>query len=350
MAEEQDPWGNKKDNRPKNIDEWVEQGLKKFTEAIKKGTEEGKQFKAGGKSGPPNKSRLLGYFAIFILAIVAYMSVFQIQPGEAGVILRFGKHVRTAPSGLNFIIPFVENVTKVDIETVRSVEFVNRNLESISNYDNVASMVTADRNVINVNWVVQYRIKNPENYLFNIQNVSNTIKDFSEYVVRRNAGNRDFDYILNQREELAFSSYTEIQSLLDKYNSGVELVTLQLLDVTPPEKVRPAFNEVNEADQDKTRLVNEAQKEVNEKVPRARGDAQKSILESEGYAIKVVNEAQGDADRFLSVYNQYRNYRSVTRSKLYVETLSEVLPNLSEVIVLDKAGNQIPFLNLTNPK
>ena len=350
MGQEQNPWQNQ-DDKPKNIDEWVDQGLKRFSELIKGGNG------SNGSGNPPTNDKkprknlsglqLLAIIGAVILGLIIYNSAFQIQPGETGVVLRFGEHNRNAPPGLNFLLPFAEDLTKVNIEAVRSIEFVyNGSSSAAPSYDNVASMITSDRNVININWVVQYRIKDPEDYLFHIVNVTNAIKDFSEYVVRRLVGNRDFDYILNRREELAFAAFEEIQSLLDKYNSGVELVTLQLLDVTPPEPVRPAFNEVNEADQDKTRLVNEAQREANQRIPKARGDAQRTILEAEGYAIQRVNEAEGNVSRFNSIYDQYQNFRDVTRTQLYIDTMRQVLPGIEDILVVDKEGNLLPLLNL----
>ncbi|MBL0691524.1 MAG: FtsH protease activity modulator HflK [SAR324 cluster bacterium] len=345
-----DPWKNHGE-KPKNIADWVDQGLKRLSEIIKGAGNSGGNSRPPGSSGQGgarkknlSNKQLFVVIAAVIFGLITYNSVFQIQPGETGVILRFGEHHRNATPGLNFLFPFMEDLKKINIEVVRSIEF--KGSSASTNYDNVSTMITADRNVININWVVQYRIKNPENFLFHVVSVTDAIKDISEYVIRRLVGNRDFDYILNQREELAFSAFEEIQSSLDNYESGIELVALQLLDVTPPESVKPAFNEVNEADQDKTRLVNEAQKEANKRIPKARGDALKTVLVADGYAIRRINAAKGDANRFNSIYNQYRKFKKVTRTQLYVSTLKRVLPQVSDVVVIDKKGNLLPLLNL----
>ncbi|KAK3586166.1 hypothetical protein CHS0354_013116 [Potamilus streckersoni] len=245
---------------------------------------------------------------------------------------------------------------RVNVDIIRKEEFgftsnsagvyVRKN-NSPTYTDEESLMLTGDKNVINLNWVVQYRIISPKNYLFNIADISGTVRDISETVLRRLVGNRDFDYVLNNREELAYAAKSEMQLFLDKYESGIALEAVQLLDVTPPEPVRPSFNEVNEADQDRTRLVNEAQREYNEKIPRARGEAKQLIQEAEGYKVRRVNTAEGEVARYNEVYTQYKRYPSVTRQRIYIETLREVLPGVNEILVVDQNKNIVPLLNLS---
>ena len=269
--------------------------------------------------------------------------------------LRLGKYSKTTSSGLNFLIPFVEKVVVVDIETIRKEEFGFRSnasgrsaesARSTRTLDTESLMLTGDRNVINLNWVVQYKVNQPKNFIFNIRDGVSVVRDLSEMVIRRLVGNRDFDYLLQEREEIAFEALGEIQKKLNFYKSGVDLVTVQLQDVTPPTPVRPSFNEVNEADQDRTRLVNEAQKTYNEQIPKAKGEAKKVLEEARGYAIQRVNDAVGDSSRFIAVLREYEKYKTVTRTRLYVEAMKEILPNVKEVIVLDKNKQIFPLYNL----
>lgn len=351
MSDNMNPWGNR-NKKPSELDELIQQGLKKIFN-IKQG--------GGGKQPPPGSENLkppsgMNFGIIAIILIVVFMgfqSVYQIQPNEQGVVLRFGRFSNITSPGLNFLIPFIEKVIKVDVESIRKEEFgfrqnVSRNYSQSSNALDLESlMITADKNVIQLNWVVQYKIRDAENFLFNIRDPRAAVRDVSESVIRRLVGNRDFDYVLNNREELAESTLAEMQDLIDKYNSGIQLVVVQLQDLNPPDPVRPSFNEVNEAEQDKIRLGNEAQKEANTKIPKALGTAKKMVQEAEGYAIERVNQAQGDVARFNAILMQYSSAKEVTRTRMYVETLKNMLPNVRDVVVIDQNKNgMVPLLNL----
>ena len=330
--EEQNPWDNLQDKKEKVLEQF--------------------------KKNRPNFSQWKPIVLIVLGVVViyqAFQSFYQVEPGERGVVLRYGQYQVTTEPGLNFRIPIIERVIIVNIDNIRKEEFGFRSTTSARfggdartsrTLDVESLMLTGDRNVINLNWVVQYRITEPEKFLFNIKDVRATVRDISETVIRRLVGNRDFDYVLDQREELALETRLEMQKMLVRYQSGVQLVTIQLQDVTPPQAVRPSFNEVNEADQDKARLVNEAQKTYNEKIPKARGQAKQSIEEAKGYAVKRVNEAKGDVARFNSIYKEYRQYRDVTKTRIYTEALRKVLPRVKEIVVIDKNNNVLPLLNL----
>lgn len=350
MPDNNNPWGNR-GTKPLNLDEIIQKGLKKIF-----GNKPPKRPPTGADNEPkPGRGIGLGLIiTIFVLLFVGYQTAYQIQPNEQGVILRFGKFHNITGPGLNFLIPFIENVVKVDVESIRKEEFgfrqnITRGYSQASSnaLDLESLMITADKNVIQLNWVVQYKIRDAEDFLFNIRNPRAAVRDVSESVIRRLVGNRYFDYVLNTREELALETLNEMQDLLDKYHAGIQLVVVQLQDLNPPDPVRPSFNEVNEAEQDKIRLGNEAQKEANSKIPKAVGTAKKVIQEAQGYAIARVNVAEGDVARFNAIYEKYVKFREVTRTRMYVEAMKVALPQVQEVIIIDQEiKGMLPLLNL----
>jgi len=348
MSDNMNPWGNR-DKEPSELDEIIQRGLKKIFN-IKQGNKPSSG--QDGNLNPPGMN--FGIVLVLLLILfLGFQSVYQIQPNEQGVVLRFGRFSNITSPGLNFLIPFMEKVIKVDVESIRKEEFGfrqngSRTYSQASNALDLESlMITADKNVIQLNWVVQYKIRDAENFLFNIRDSRAAVRDVSESVIRRLVGNRDFDYVLNNREELAESTLKEMQDVIDKYNSGIQLVVVQLQDLNPPDPVRPSFNEVNEAEQDKIRVGNEAQKEANTKIPKALGTAKKVIQEAEGYAIERINRAEGDVARFNAILKQYVSAKEVTRTRMYVETLKNVLPNVRDVVVIDPSTNgMVPLLNL----
>ncbi len=209
-------------------------------------------------------------------------------------------------------------------------------------------MLTGDKNVITVAWIVQYIINNPVDYLYKVRNVPQAVRDASEMVTRRIVGNMDFDYVLSNREILAGDAKQELQQELDNLESGVRITALQMQDINPPEPVKPAFNEVNEADQDMKRLVNEAEETYNRIIPKARGSAKQIVEEAHGYAAERVNQAQGETARFTSIVTEYLNYTEVTRRRMYLEAMREILPNVERVYVMDSEQKSLlPFLNLS---
>ncbi|MFN2369313.1 MAG: FtsH protease activity modulator HflK, partial [Desulfurivibrionaceae bacterium] len=267
---------------------------------------------------------------------------------------RLGKYLKTAGPGLNFKIPLVDVVSKVDVKTVRKEEFGFRTMQASQRsqydkrgYDNESLMLTGDKNVIDFEWIVQYKIKDPFDYLYKITDVREAVRDISETSIRRNVGNMDFDYILGNRQLLASMTAQAMQEILDRYESGVYIVKVQLQDVNPPDPVKPAFNEVNEADQDMKRLVNEAEENYNREIPRARGRAKQVLEEAQGYAVQRVNKAKGETSRFLDILKEYNRARDVTRKRMYLETMQTVLPKVDEVFIVDeKQKGILPLLNL----
>jgi membrane protease subunit HflK len=349
MSENHNPWGNR-GKKPSELDELIQQGLKKLFGMKPNGPRPTGQDDRPKTPGGKNLGVII---AVLLVLFLGFQSFYQVNQSEKGVVLRFGRFNNIAEPGLHFLIPFIEKVIKVDVKTIRKEEFGHRQnitrgyAQSTNALDLESLMITADKNVIQLNWVVQYWIQDPEYYVFNIKDQTATVRDISESVIRRLTGNRDFDYVLNNRAELADSTKVEMQELLDKYLSGIKLDVVQLQDLNPPDPVRPSFNEVNQADQDKIRLGNEAQKEFNTKIPKAKGEAKKMIEEAQGYAIERTNRAQGDVARFNAIYSEYRKAREVTKTRMYVETLRTVLPQVKDIVVVDQ-GNKgvIPLLNL----
>jgi membrane protease subunit HflK len=357
---EQPPWGQKK--KPSTPEDFLATLIQKIRDSFT-GQENGKKPSSDGDNpqpgGEPNFLAGIGKVALIIAAIVLfqviYSAFYTIEPGEQGIVLRFGQYTRTTQPGLHFKIPYVEDMIKVNVESVRKEEFGFRTRtpgrETVYNkrgFDMESLMLTGDKNVITVAWIVQYKVSDPVKFLFKVRNVPQAVHDNSETVVRRIVGNMDFDYVLSNREILADMAKQELQRDLNKLECGVTLVTLQLLDINPPETVKPAFNEVNEADQDMKRLVNEAEETYNRVIPKARGSAKQIIEESHGYAVQRINQAKGETNRFNAIVAEYLNAKEVTRRRMYLEAMQDILPGVDHVYVMEKGGqNVLPFLDLT---
>ena len=356
--EEKPPqWGQKKGSSPEDVIAAIIQKIKEAFEGSPRGEGgNGDGSGGGGKSAgrPLGGGRIFTVIGVIALLVLANSSYFTIKPGEQGVLLRFGKYVRTANPGLNLKIPLADRVIKVDVKSVRKEEFGFRTRQAgersqfaKQGYKEESLMLAGDKNVIDVEWIVQYKAKDPVNFLFKIENVREAVRDLSETTIRRIVGNMDFDYVLSNREILAANMGRELQKTLDRYESGVNILKVQLQDVNPPDAVKPSFNEVNEADQDMKRLVNEAEETYNREIPKARGTAKRIQEEAHGYATQRVNEALGETARFESILKEYRQAKDVTRKRLYIETMQNVLPKVTDVYVIDKNQKSLlPLLNL----
>ena len=357
--DQQPQWGKKK--RPATPEEFVASILKKIKDSFEGGGSGG-----GGQNKTPDSDqgtppnvwgslvKIGSIIAIIFLIQVVYSSFYTIEPGERGVVTRFGKFVKLANPGLNFKIPLIDAAIKVDVETVRKQEFGFRtripgqkSVYEKRGYDHESLMLTGDKNVIDVQWIVQYKIQDPFNFVFKVRNVDQSVRDVSEMVIRQVVGNHDFDYVLSNREIVEASTARELQSVLESFQSGVKVVTVKLQDVNPPDAVKPAFNEVNEADQDMKRLVNEAEETYNRVIPRARGDAKKILEEAHGYAVERINLAHGETNRFLAVLKEYKRAKEVTRKRLYLETMAQILPKVSDIYVMDDKQGVLPFLDIS---
>lgn len=281
---------------------------------------------------------------VIVGLILVFTSFYQVGTDEVGVVKRFGKYVNTTQPGLHFKIPFgIDKVTKVPVQRVQKEEFGFRTTLAGVRTEYVRGkalgeslMLTGDLNSAVVEWIVQYRVRNPVDYLFNVREVTGTIRDISESVMRQVVGDRSVDeVIILSRREVSLEAKQRLQEILDTYGTGIHVVTVELKDVNPPDPVKPAFNEVNEAKQEMERMVNEAWETYNKSVPKASGEAERTIRQAEGYELNRVNRAKGDANKFLAVWKEYNRSKDVTRRRLYLETLDEVLPKLGRKYILD---------------
>ncbi len=356
---DQSPWGKKK--KPGTPEDFLAVLIQKIRDAFNQEGNEGppSQKKKGEDPDPVNILAGISKVALIILAVICfqviYSSFYTIEPGEQGIVMRFGQYNRTTEPGLRFKLPYIEDMEKVDVKTVRKEEFGFRtripgqnSTFSKDGFDRESLMLTGDKNVIDVAWIVQYTVSDPVRFLFKIRNVRQAVRDNSETVIRRIVGNMDFDYVLGNRSVLAGMAKQELQNDLDKLESGVRIGTLQLLDITPTDAVKPAFNEVNEADQDMKRLVNEAEEHYNKVIPKARGSAKQIIEEAHGYAVQRINNAKGETTRFNAIVTEYLKAEEVTRRRMYLETMQDVLPKVKQIYVMDgKEQIVLPLLNLT---
>ena len=296
---------------------------------------------------------LIGLAAVVFLA----GSIYQISPEEIGVIQRFGKFVRTTDPGLHIKIPLgIERLTKVPVERQLKMEFGFRTTRAgiRTAYATPADarvesiMLTGDLNVVVAEWIVQYKIKSAYDYLFKMRDPERTFRAMTEAVVRRVVGDSSVDEILTVgRARLALDARIQLQDLCDDYEIGIDVNQLIFQDVNPPDPVKPSFNEVNESIQERERKINEAWSEYNNEIPRATGEAEQMIRGAEGYLAERVNNARGDAERFMSVYREYAKAPVVTRKRLYLEALNEILTGIDRKIIFDQSQkNILPLLNL----
>jgi membrane protease subunit HflK len=290
---------------------------------------------------------------LVILAIILASTMFYtIKPSEVGVVQRFGRYVRTTQPGLHFKMPLgIETVRKVNVRLVKTEEFGASTPGSVSRFtgggSNVTLMLTGDLNVAVVPWIVQYRIKDPYNYLFKVRDVQRLLRDLSEATMRLVVGDRSIDDIISKRDEIAVSAQEALQRELDQAETGIQVVTVEMKKTDVPEPVQPSLNEVNQATQEKEQLIYQAKEAYNKAIPAARGEAERTIRAAEGYSLDRVNRAKGDASRFSALYAEYAKAKDITRRRLYLETLNELYPKLQQKYIVDaEQNNLLPLLNL----
>lgn len=299
----------------------------------------------------------LGVIVITALAVLGlYSAAYQIETGEVGVVQRFGRYIDTVENGLHFKIPFgVDQVTKVKNMKLESEEFGMRTVQAgvrtqyapERQYQNESLMLTGDLNCVLVPWVVQYTRSDPYKYLFKVRNVRETLHDISEAIMRRVVGDRSINEVITERPEIAMEAKRELQKALDEAETGIQVMNLELKKTTVPEPVQPSFNEVNQALQEKEKMILQANEAYYKVIPAARGDAERMIKDAEGYALERVNRAQGDANRFVALLKEYNKAKDVTRRRLYLEAMGEVVPKLGTKYILDPdQQGLLPLLDL----
>jgi len=330
------------------------------------------QKTGGGGSGsgvPPQVDEILknikqfkfpgGPVLIIILIALFFGSstFFTVGVDEVGVIQRFGKYIRVSQPGLNFKLPAgLEKVTKVKVKRVYKEEFGFR---SPSGGDsklfasggaenmNVSLMLTGDLNVGLVPWIVQYKVKDPYKYLFKVKDPRKLLVDMSEASMRLVVGDRSINEVITKREEIAVEARQHLQAEMDKSETGIGIVTIEMKKTNVPEAVQPSFNEVNQAVQEKEKLIYQAKEDYNKEIPQARGEAERTIKAAEGYSLDRINRAKGDASRFVAVYKEYAKAKDITKRRLYLETVADLFPKLGHKYIIDaEQKNLLPLLNL----
>ncbi len=311
-------------------------------------------------SRPPSHTRSFMLLVIGFAVIIALLtSFYTVDVSEEAVITRLGRYVYTTGSGLHFKLPFwIDRVTKVPSKVLLQEEFGFRTLVAragrsefeTSRYKEESLMLTGDLNVADVEWIVQYRIADPWKYLFNIQDARRTLRDVTMSIVRRVVGDRVVGDVLTVgRVEIANEARNLIQEVLNKYDIGIFIEAIMLQDVNPPEPVKPAFNEVNEAKQEQEQVINNAEREYNKVIPEARGKAEQMIADAEAYAVNIVNRAKGEAEKFRQVLQEYRKAPLVTRKRLFIETMESIFNAVESFTIIDsKVKGVLPLYGALN--
>ena len=294
----------------------------------------------------PFNKKLIGGFLVIILILYFATGIFIVAPDEQGVVRRFGKFTRLESPGLNYHLPFpFESVVTPQVTQVKRLEIGFRTISSGSTlrYQDVpdeALMLTGDENIVSADAIVQYKIKDPVQYLFNIILPEQTVKNAAEAALRQIIGERKIDEALTVgKYEIQEETMKLLQSLLDSYRAGILVVAVQLQDVNPPKEVQAAFKDVASAKEDKSKFINQAQGYKNDVIPKSRGEAVKITKEAEAYKIERIKKAEGQVAKFNKILEEYQTGKYVTQTRIYLETMEEILPNMNKVIV-DLENNQ----------
>ncbi|MEE8429906.1 MAG: FtsH protease activity modulator HflK [Candidatus Desulfatibia sp.] len=326
------------------------------------------QQRKGGGGIPPQMSDLFEKFKqlklpggplLILLIIILFFgssTFFTVGVDEVGVVQRFGKFIRITQPGLNFKLPAgIEKATKVKVRRVYKEEFGFRSTREEarsrsrggSETASVSLMLTGDLNVALVPWIVQYRIKDPYDFLFKVADVRRLLIDMSEAAMRLVVGDRSINEVISKREEIAIEARNVLQAEMDNAESGIHIVTIEMKKTNVPGPVQPSFNEVNQAIQEKEKMIYQALEDYNKEIPTARGEADRTVKIAEGYALDRVNRAKGDASRFVAVFKEYAKAKDVTRRRLYLEMVKDLFPKLGDKYIIDSnQQNLLPLLNL----
>ena len=318
---------------------------------------------------PPNMDELIQKFntlkvpggsfwvVILVIGLLGSTIFYTVRPSEVGVIQRFGKYVRTTQPGLHLKWPIgIETVQKVNVRRIETEEFGGaafgeKDSRHIGSGSNVTLMLTGELNVALVPWIIQYRIKDteegPYQFLFKVREVKRYLRDMSEATMRLIVGDRSIDEVISKRDEIAVEARELLQKELDQAETGIQIVTVEMKKTDVPEPVQPSLNEVNQATQEREKMIYEAKEEYNKAIPAEKGEAERTIRAAEGFALDRVNRANGDAARFRALYEEYAKAKDVTRRRLYLEALRDVFPKMKEKYIIDADQKSLlPLLNL----
>ncbi len=337
------PWGGRANPGPPDLEALVRQGQDRLRQLI-----------------PGGGSR--GVIALALLALAglgAWTAYYTVPSDSVAVVQRFGKYLKEVPPGLHFKLPLgIDAATIVPVKRQLKQEFGFTTPGASDPYQTPhdgkreTEMVTGDLNAALVEWVVQYRISNPVKFLFEVREPSETLRYVSESVMREVVGDRTVDEVITiGRQEIETEALAKMQALSTKYAMGLSIDQVQLKNINPPLPVQESFNEVNQAQQEKEKLINEARRDYNKVIPLAEGEKDQRIREADGYRLKRINEAEGDAARFIALLAEYRKAPEVTRRRIYIETLQDVMPGIRSKIIIDEQARSIlPLLNLDAQK
>ena len=343
------------DNQP-GSGPWTSQAsrVSDLEDLIRQGQNQLRQILSGGGL----REKII--IACLILAgLVAWSAFYTVPSDSVAIVQRFGRYLKEVPPGLNFKLPLgIDLATIVPVKRQLKQEFgfttpgASDPYQSPRDGEKETQMVTGDLNAALVEWVVQYRVSDPTKFLFKVREPSETLRYVSESVMREVVGDRTVDEVITiGRQEIESEALTKMQALSTKYEMGISIDQVQLKNINPPQPVQQSFNEVNQAQQEKEKLINEARRDYNKVIPLAEGEKDQRIREADGYSLKRINEAEGDIARFNALLREYIKAPEVTRRRIYIETLQEVMPNIrSKIIVDEKTRSILPFLNLDSQK
>ena len=337
-------WGNRNNEGPPDLDEVMRQFSRKIKALF------GKKTDPSGSQDDKASIAILPIFGLILLVWIA-TGFYIVDQGSRGVVLRFGKHVETTMPGPRWHMPFpVESVTVVNMEQVRTIEIGYRSAEGSSGRSkelHESLMLTDDENIIDLQFAVQYNLKNVEDTLFNNRSVDEAVRGIAETAIREVVGKSKLDFALYEgRDEVAVNTKKLMQEILDRYKTGVNVVSVTMQNAQPPEQVQAAFEDAVKAKQDLERQKNEGQAYANDVIPKARGTASRLLQEAAGYKLRVENEAQGNVSRFNQILAQYQHAPEVTRSRMYLDAQEQIMSSVSKVIVDQKNGSNLLYLPL----
>ena len=338
------PWNSRPGSGTTNIEDLVRQGQGQLRQLIPGGSPRG----------------IITLVIIALIALGAWTAYYTVPSDSVAVVQRFGKYLKNVPPGLHFKLPLgIDKASIVPVKRQLKQEFGFSTPGASDPYQSPrgdgkreTEMVTGDLNAALVEWVVQYRISDPVNYLFEVREPSETLRYVSESVMREVVGDRTVDEVITiGRQEIENEALAKMQELSTKYIMGISIDQVQLKNINPPLPVQESFNEVNQAQQEKEKLINEARRDYNKVIPLAEGEKDQRIREADGYRLKRINEAEGDAARFSALLAEYSKAPEVTRRRIYIETLQDVMPGIRYKIIVDEQTQGIlPLLNLDAPK
>ncbi len=356
---DKDPWGNRKpDNEqgPPDLDQIVKDMQGKVTQLFggkRKsggGGSEGGDSSGDGAGGPSPKA--IGILAGVIFLLWMATGIYIVEPAERGVVLRMGNFIDTTGPGPHWRLPFpFDRVEIVDIDQIRNVEVGYRSNATAgrdsNNVPQESLMLTQDENIVDIKFAVQYRVKSADDYLFSVRNPDTTLRQATESAIREAIGKSKMDFVLTQgQSDIANRTKILIQDILDRYETGLIVTSVNLQSAQPPEEVRDAFEDAIRAREDQQRLINNAEAYSNDIIPKARGNAARQLEEANGYEARVIAQAEGEASRFSQLLVEYTASPEVTRERLYLDTIEEVMKNTTKVMIDVEGGNNLLYLPL----